>query len=113
MTLEELYKICDDLCLNITMKRHPRATFYGEIKESSCDVRVYHPWIHNPLLSECKHPTFKEAMKAICGRAESLENMREHITKVNAKRASKRAKIDKRGHDIECDLWWSSWNNWV
>lgn len=97
--MKTLLQYCDELLLNIVAKRHNQ--------ECTWDVRVSHPWFHNPILSVTKKATFEDAMAELNGRVSVIENMRSGIEKKNVLRASKEAREAANQHrdDPEHDQW--------
>lgn len=100
---EKLYALLDELKLNMTIKRHSSGKFDG---------RIYHPWVHNPILSACQKDTYQECVDDFCKRLHAIEHMRAHIQKKNTKReklwASEagRATWDAEEHS-------SIWSDWI
>ena len=98
--MKTLLQYCDELQLNIVAKRHNG--------DGKWDVRVSHPWFHNPILSAVKKDTFEDAMAELNGRVSVIENMRTGIERKNILRHDKAARqaANADRDDPERDEWY-------
>lgn len=94
----ELYKLLDDLELNLTIKRHN--------SNGKFDARIYHPWVCNPILSSIGKDSFQECMIDFFNRKQAIENMRKHLEKLKKKRRELDSKKEKYPEPFH-------WENWV
>jgi hypothetical protein len=80
-------KLCTELLCNIVAKRHAN--------NGQWDMRIIHPWIHQPILSVTGKSSMHECLEALNARLPALQGQAAFIQKKNAERTKHFAKQEQ------------------